>query len=288
MASQQLPGQIVINFYIKNTFVHIVECCAAEEEEGSEANSRRSTSAPPTMRAYSPDGTSSPVSLAPEVNDRDITAEDEVAQPVCEDGSGSASDGSGARRCGSDDVEDHDGDGEAAAYESAYTSMPEPEVRPAPPRKVRPSVQQRQQRRSEELFLNEEVARVRAEKWDLLAKSLVDLYSQKYSLNTVRIEMLVPQRRVVIHKLPLMHVAHYIGLTAAMIDAWKQERIFREGKENGMLMEIWFPKVDARQERLQVLKSACERFQKAYEEKHVLVMVLQTRAGWPNLRFSPM
>ena len=129
---------------------------------------------------------------------------------------------------------------------------------------------------------------MRAEKWDLLAKSLVDLYSQKYSLNTVRIEMLVPQRRVVIHKLPLMHVAHYIGLTTAMIDAWKQERIFREGKENGMLMEIWFPKVDARQERLQVLKSACERFQKAYEEKHVPVMVLQTRAGWPNLRFSPM
>ena len=54
MAFQQLPGQLVLNFFIKNTFINIIDFAAQEYDEGHDvAEARRSRSAPPRMRSFS-------------------------------------------------------------------------------------------------------------------------------------------------------------------------------------------------------------------------------------------
>ena len=51
----------MLNFFIKNTFINIVDTCAQDEEAGREANEgRRTRSAPPKMRSPPEDGPGSP------------------------------------------------------------------------------------------------------------------------------------------------------------------------------------------------------------------------------------
>ena len=89
--------------------------------------------------------------------------------------------------------------------------------RPEPPCKLKAKPVEQVQ--SDNQLLDEEISRVRAERWDILAKQLVELYTQKYSLNTMRLEMLAPQRRQVIHKLAFMHFSYFMGLSAGDIHA---------------------------------------------------------------------
>ena len=77
----------------------------------------------------------------------------------------------------------------AVTYFVGYTSMRE---RPEPPCKLKAKPVEQVQ--SDNQLLDEEISRVRAERWDILAKQLVELYTQKHSLTTLRLEMLAPQR----------------------------------------------------------------------------------------------
>ena len=97
MASRQLPGTVVRNFFIKNTFINIVDTCAQDEEGGREANEgRRTRSAPPKMRSPPEDGSGSPRDSGAKPNGRITIAEDtEMADQVAEGGSEASEGGEG-------------------------------------------------------------------------------------------------------------------------------------------------------------------------------------------------
>ena len=122
-------------------------------------------------------------------------------------------------------------------------------------------------------ILDEEISKVRVERWDTLSRGLVELCAQKFSLNALRIDRLVPRRRVVINKLSLLHIAQFTGLTSEMIKCMKADGLLRE---KGATMEVWVAKKDAQNRELRVFLSAALRFQKAFEDRQVLV---QYRGG---------
>ena len=170
MAAQQLPAQLVINFFIKNTFISIVDI-GAHDDGSDEANARRCRSAPPTMRTRSTS-----------TEEADVTENKELVHPI----ETSSEEASGQRPVDDSVYEAaSEGDGEES---SGYTSMRESDQEAAPPRKIRRSVLIKQQERAEEQFLDEEISRVREEKWGMLTKGLLEFCAQKYSLSTLRIE----------------------------------------------------------------------------------------------------
>ena len=89
--------------------------------------------------------------------------------------------------------------------------------------------------------------------------------------------MLVPRRRLVINKLCLMHIASFTGLTAGMINAMKRNGMLRE---KGATMEIWVASRDARNRDVRVLFSAAIRFQKAFEDRQILVQYRGMLSNW--------
>ena len=89
--------------------------------------------------------------------------------------------------------------------------------------------------------------------------------------------MLVPRRRLVINKLCLMHIASFTGLTAGMMNAMKRNGMLRE---KGATMEIWVATRDARNRDVRVLFSAAIRFQKAFEDRQILVQYRGVLSNW--------
>ena len=243
-----LPGQLVINFIIKNTFITI-EPGAQEETEYAGVCVRRCKSAPPRMRSIVV------------CTSRGAAVEGAMDPDGCVISRSHDGDGGGVAEASSDD------EGSVVAYFSEYTSMRD--HAPEGKKKAKPSVLRRQQMRDEDLFLEEAIARVKAEQWDVLSRQLIELYTQKYSLSTLRLEMLAPQRRQVIHKLAFMHCAVYTGISPEEIHAMTCERTLRHTGEN---IEIWVSKRDAQKRVLRLLLHAAARFQKLYEANSVMVM----------------
>lgn len=265
MALQQLPGSLVLNVFIKNTFI-VVPLQGAEARAGAEA--RRCKSAPPKML--------SPPDEKPDEAETNghITAQDnEMVEQVVEEGSEASESGAAGEETTSEGDEDDGEKGPVVEYLTGYMPTRGPV---ASPQKLRPSVLLRQKERMVDRFLDEEISKVRAEKWDRLSKGLVELSTQKFSLNTVRSDMFVPKRRLVINKLVMMHVAQFTGLTSE-INALKEKSILRE---KGVTMEIWVAKRDAQNQGLRKFLLAAVRFQKAFEDRQVLV---QYRGFLPNL-----
>ena len=279
MASQQLPAPLVINFFIKNTFINIVDSAAQEAEGCGEAEARRCKSAPARMRTSSTDRNPN---TPPEEEDRaDDAAESREAAYSKE--TSAEDDRSGPPRRSGVENEGHDNDlayeedsesdsGKVCSVEFVSGSTPcarKPDQTTAPPRKIKRSTLLRQAARAEEQFLQEEISRVRGEKWDVLSKGLIELCAQKYSLNAVRIEMRVPCLQLVISKLALVHAARYVGFSPGMVNALKQQGFLREKRKT---TEIWATKVDAQQnEQIRLLLRAGKRFQQAFVERQVLV-----------------
>ena len=270
MAAQQLPAQLVINFYIKNTFINIVDI-GAHDDGSDEANARRCRSAPPTMRTRS---TSTP--NTPPEEDADVTENEELVHPIetiSEETSGQCP---GVESDGHNDDSAYDeaseGDGEESTcveHITGSTSMRESDQEAAPPRKIRRSVLIKQQERAEEQFLDEEISRVREEKWGMLTKGLLEFCAQKYSLSTLRIETLVPCLQFVINKLAFMHVVRFVGFSPSMVDALKHQGFLWEKRET---TEIWATRVDAQKnEQIRLLLPAAKRFQQAFVDRQVLI-----------------
>ena len=258
MAFQQLPGQLVLNFFIKNTFINIVDFAAQEYDEGHDvAEARRSKSAPPRMSSFSTDTPNT----AP--GEDDVTENKKLAHPI----ETSSEEASGQRPVDDSVYEAaSEGDGEES---SGYMSMRESDQEAAPPRKIRRSVLIKQQERAEEQFLDEEISRVREEKWGVLTKGLLEFCAQKYSLSTLRIETLVPCLQFVINKLAFMHVVRFVGFSPSMVDALKHQGFLWEKRET---TEIWATKVDAQKnEQIRLLLPAASRFQQAFVDRQVLV-----------------
>ena len=250
----------MLNFFIKNTFI-FVPSQGDEARDGAEA---RSKSAPAKMR--------SPPEEAPGAPPRDDgAAEDtEMADQVSEEGSEASEETTTIES----ECDEHDGDkGSLVEYVTGHTSMREPGQPVAAPPKIRPSVVLRQQERMVDQFLDEQICKARAEKWDALSRGIVELCAQKFSLNALRIDMLVPKRRIVVHKLCMMHIVRFTGLSPEMIKSMKAEGLLRE---KGATMEVWVAKKDAQNRELRVFLSAALRFQKAFEDRQVLV---QYRGG---------
>ena len=270
MAAQQLPAQLVINFFIKNTFINIVDI-GAHDDGSDEANARRCWSAPPTMRTRS---TSTP--NTPPEEDADVTENEELVHPIetsSEEASGQCP---GVESDGHNDDSAYDeaidGDGEESTcveHITGSTSMRESDQEAAPPRKIRRSVLIKQQERAEEQFLDEEISRVREEKWGMLTKGLLEFCAQKYSLSTLRIETLVPCLQFVINKLAFMHVVRFVGFSPSMVDALKHQGFLWEKRET---TEIWATRVDAQKnEQIRLLLPAAKRFQQAFVDRQVLI-----------------
>ena len=171
---------------------------------------------------------------------------------------------------------DEQGDEEVSEVEDITGPSLMPSHKAAEPQ-IRPSVLRRQQERMIDQFLDGEISKVRAEKWGALSRRLVEFCTQKYSLNALRIEMLVPRRRLVINKLCLMHIASFTGLTAGMMNAMKRNGMLRE---EGATMEIWVATRDARNRDVRVLFSAAIRFQKAFEDRQILVQYRGVLSNW--------
>ena len=256
----------MLNFFIKNTFINIVDTCAQDEEAGREANEgRRTRSAPPKMRSPPEDGPGSP---------RVTIAEDtEMADQVVEGSSEASEDGEGPEENTTLDTIDSEADeqgGEGASViEDITGSMPGHTVEEA--QRIRPSVLLRQQERMIDQFLDEQISIARAEKWDALSRGLVDFCTQKYSLS------LVPKRRLVISKLSMMHIARFTGFTAEMINVMKEEGTLRE---KDVTMEVWVAKRDAHNRELRVFLSAAIRFQKAFDDRQLLVQYRGELSNW--------
>ena len=263
MAAQQLPAQLVINFFIKNTFINIVDI-GAHDDGSDEANARRCRSAPPTMRTRS---TSTP--NTPPEEDADVTENEELVHPI----ETSSEEASGQRPVDDSVYEAaSEGDGEESTcveHITGSTSMRESDQEAAPPRKIRRSVLIKQQERAEEQFLDEEISRVREEKWGMLTKGLLEFCAQKYSLSTLRIETLVPCLQFVINKLAFMHVVRFVGFSPSMVDALKHQGFLWEKRET---TEIWATRVDAQKnEQIRLLLPAAKRFQQAFVDRQVLI-----------------
>ena len=264
----------MLNFFIKNTFINIVDTCAQDEEAGREANEgRRTRSAPPKMRSPPEDGPGSP---------RVTIAEDtEMADQVVEGSSEASEDGESPEENTTLDTIDSEADeqgGEGASViEDITGSMPGHTVADA--QRIRPSVLLRQQERMIDQFLDEQISIARAEKWDALSRGLVDFCTQKYSLSALRIDMLVPKRRLVISKLSMMHIARFTGLTAEMINVMKEKGMLRE---KDVTMEVWVAKRDASNRELRVFLSAAIRFQKAFDDRQLLVQYRGELSNWSN------
>ena len=244
------------SFFIKNSFIFVPTQSDEDARDGVEA--RRSKSAPPKMRL-------------PRTGDDGATghiiAEDiEIVGQVVE-GSSEASDSGEA---------DEQGEEEASVAEDINGQTFVPSHKAAEPQ-IRPSVLRRQQERMIDQFLDGEISKVRAEKWGALSRRLVEFCTQKYSLSALRIEMLVPRRHLVINKLCLMHIASFTGLTAGMMNAMKRSGMLRE---KGATMEIWVATRDARNRDVRVLFSAATRFQKAFEDRQILVQYRGMLSNW--------
>ena len=259
----------MLNFFIKNTFI-FVPSQGDEARDGAEA---RSKSAPAKMRSPPEEAPGAPPrdDGAAETNGHIIIAEDtEMADPVPDEGSEASDETTTIESEG----DEHDGDqASLAEYVTGHTSMREPGQPVAAPPKIRPSVVLRQQERMVDQFLDEQISKARAEKWDALSQGIVELCAQKFSLNALRIDMLVPKRRIVVHKLCMMHIVRFTGLSPEMIKSMKAEGLLRE---KGATMEVWVAKKDAQNRELRVFLSAALRFQKAFEDRQVLV---QYRGG---------
>ena len=266
----------MLNFFIKNTFINIVDTCAQDEEAGREANEgRRTRSAPPKMRSPPEDGPGSP---------RVTIAEDTaMADQVAEGGSEASEGREGPEETTTVDTIDSEADEQAGEGASVIeditgsTSMPGHTVADA--QRIRPSVLLRQQERMIDQFLDEQISIARAEKWDALSRGLVDFCTQKYSLGALRIDMLVHKRRLVINKLSMMHIARFTGLTAEMINAMKVKGLLRE---KDTTMEVWVAKRDAHNRELRVFLSAAIRFQKAFDDRQRLVQYRGELSNWSN------
>ena len=240
------------SFFIKNTFIFVPTQSDEDARDGVEA--RRSKSAPPKMRSL-PTGDDGAKKIG------HIIAEDiELVGQVVE-GSSEA---------------DEQGDEEVSEVEDITGPSLMPSHKAAEPQ-IRPSVLRRQQERMIDQFLDGEISKVRAEKWGALSRRLVEFCTQKYSLSALRIDLLVPRRRLVINKLCLMHIASFTGLTAGMINAMKRNGMLRE---KGATMEIWVATRDARNRDVRVLFSAAIRFQKAFEDRQILVQYRGVLSNW--------
>ena len=101
--------------------------------------------------------------------------------------------------------------------------------------------------------------------------------AQKYSLGALRIDMLVPKRRLVISKLSMMHIARFTGFTAEMINVMKEKGMLRE---KDVTMEVWVAKRDAHNRELCVFLSAAIRFQKAFDDRQLLVQYRGELSNW--------
>ena len=273
----------MLNFFIKNTFINIVDTCAQDEEAGREANEgRRTRSAPPKMRSPPEDGSGSPRDSGSKPNGRITIAEDtEMADQVVEGSSEASEVGESPEENTTLDtidseVDEQGGEG-ASVIEDITGSMPGHTVADAQNR--RPSVLLRQQERMIDQFLDEQISIARAEKWDALSRGLVEFCTQKYSLGALRIDMLVPKRRLVINKLSMMHIARFTGLTAEMINVMKEKGMLRE---KDVTMEVWVAKRDASNRELRVFLSAAIRFQKACDDRQLLVQYRGELSNWIN------
>ena len=241
-------------FFIKNTFIFVPTQSDEDARDGVEA--RRSKSAPPKMRSL-PTGDD-----GAKKTEHIIAADIEiVGQDVEASDSGEA---------------DEQGDEEASVAEDITGPSLMPSHKAAEPQ-IRPSVLRRQQERMIDQFLDGEISKVRAEKWGALSRRLVEFCTQKYSLSSLRIDLLVPRRRLVINKLCLMHIASFTGLTAGMMNAMKRNGMLRE---KGATMEIWVASRDARNRDVRVLFSAAIRFQKAFEDRQILVQYRGMLSNW--------
>ena len=245
-------------FFIKNTFIFVPTQSDEDARDGVEA--RRSKSAPPKMRSL-------PTGDDGAKKTRHIIAEDiEIVGQVVE-GSSEASDSGEA---------DEQGDEEVSEVEDITGPSLMPSHKAAEPQ-IRPSVLRRQHERMIDQFLDGEISKVRAEKWGALSRRLVEFCTQKYSLSAQRVDLLVPRRRLVINKLCLMHIASFTGLTAGMMNAMKRNGMLRE---KGATMEIWVASRDARNRDVRVLFSAAIRFQKAFEDRQILVQYRGMLSNW--------
>ena len=241
-------------FFIKNTFIFVPTQSDEDARDGVEA--RRSKSAPPKMRSL-PTGDD-----GAKKTEHIIAADIEiVGQDVEASDSGEA---------------DEQGDEEVSEVEDITGPSLMPSHKAAEPQ-IRPSVLRRQQERMIDQFLDGEISKVRAEKWGALSRRLVEFCTQKYSLSSLRIDLLVPRRRLVINKLCLMHIASFTGLTAGMMNAMKRNGMLRE---KGATMEIWVASRDARNRDVRVLFSAAIRFQKAFEDRQILVQYRGMLSNW--------
>ena len=178
---------------------------------------------------------------------------------------------------------DEQGEEEVSVVEDITGPSLMPSHKAAEPQ-IRPSVLRRQQERMIDQFLDGEISKVRAEKWGALSRRLVEFCTQKYSLSALRIEMLVPRRRLVINKLSMMHIARFTGLTAEMINVMKEKGMLRE---KDVTMEVWVAKRDAKNRELRVFLSAAIRFQKAFEDRQILVQYRGVLSNWTT-RGTPL
>ena len=274
----------MLNVLIKNTFIFVPSQC---DDASGGAAARRCKSAPPKMRSPPEEAHGAPPrDDGAETNEHVVAENNEMEDQVVEEGSEAIGFGDAGEGTTSEGTE-HDGEkGSVAENVTGYTPTRGKGQPVASRQKIRPSAHLRQEERMIDRFLDEEISKVRAEKWDTLSRGLVELCTKKFSLNAVRIDMLVPERRLVINKLVMIHVAGFTGLTSEVINAMKEKSILRE---KGVTMEIWVAKRDAQNQELRVFLSAAVRFQTAFEKRQVLV---QYRGVLPNLflteSYTPM
>ena len=151
MAFQQLPGSLVLNVFVKNTFI-VVPLQGDEARDGVEA--RRSESAPPKMRSTPEEKPDQAETIG-----HIIAQDNEMVKQVVEDGSEASESGDAGEETTSQGDEN---DGEKATVVEFVTGYMPTRGPVALPQKIRPSVLLRQRERMLDRFLDEEILKVRA------------------------------------------------------------------------------------------------------------------------------
>ena len=82
-----------------------------------------------------------------------------------------------------------------------------------------------------------------------------------------------------VSKLSMMHIARFTGFTAEMINVMKERGMLRE---KDVTMEVWVAKRDAHNRELRVFLPAAIRFQKAFDDRPLLVQYRGELSNWIN------
>ena len=139
--------------------------------------------------------------------------------------------------------------------------------------KVRRALIRRKENAIEEAFLQQEIQRVLEEKWMRLTQKVIEKHTVRHCLAKRRMEALLPQRRMKIHKVAFFHCCFAAGVTPTQIICLRRKKILHDA---AWAWEFWVSDALMKTPNMQILLATAKRFQDAYQMRRILIQFGQS------------